>query len=65
MTLASVVEVEKVWLSNTETQRYLGVSQAFLKRLRQNGAVPFYKVGGKVFYRKRDIDRLVTRGRVV
>lgn len=61
----TVVQVEKVWLSNAEAQKYLGVSESFLKRLRLNGKMSFYKLGGKVFYKKADIDRLVTKGRVI
>lgn len=57
--------VEKVWLSNKEAQRYLGVGIDFFKRLRSSGQLPFSKVGSTVFYRKTDIDRLLERSRVI
>ena len=60
-----VLDTEKVWLSNSEAQAYLGMSAGFFKDLRANGQIHFYKVRGAVFYRKTDIDRLVEKGRVV
>ena len=65
MNNGKVIEVEKIWLTNREAQMYLGVSVDFLKRLRADGKISFYKVGGVVFYRKHDIDRLLERGRVI
>lgn len=57
------VQIEKTWLSNKEAQAYLGMSSDFLKDLRQDGLLAYYKVRNAVFYRKEDIDRLVERGR--
>lgn len=65
MNKTTVTPVERVWFTNRDAQSYLGVSLDFLKRLRSEGRLPFYKVGGTVFYRKRDIDRLLERSRVV
>lgn len=64
MTTAIVTPTDKLWLSNPEAQRYLGMKAGWFKNLRATGALPFYKIGGAVFYRKRDLDRLVERGRV-
>lgn len=64
MTTAIVTTTEKLYLSNTEAQKYLGMSAGFFKRLRSGGKLRFYKVGGAVFYRKNDIDRLIERSRV-
>lgn len=62
---ATVLEMEKAWLSNKEAQAYLGMSADFFKDLRASGQLTFYKVRGAVFYRKCDIDRLVEKGRVI
>lgn len=59
MKTASVLEIEKVFLSNEEAQAYLGVGPDFFKALRGNGKLPYYKVGKTVFYRKSVIDKLV------
>ena len=60
---ARVKEVEKVFLSNREAQKYLGVSDSTLKGWRLGGRLPYYKVGSVVWYEKSDIDRLVRGGR--
>ncbi len=57
-------EIEKTWLSSKEAQAYLGMSPDFLKDLRQDGMLAYYKIRNAVFYRKADIDRLVEKGRV-
>ena len=57
------VTIEKVWLSNKEAQKYLGVGVEFFKLLRTTGRLPFYRVGRTVFYRKSDIDYLVESGK--
>lgn len=64
MKQATVVQIEKIWLSNKEAQAYLGVGMDFFKNLRSSGRISFFKVGTTVFYRKRDIDRLVEANRV-
>lgn len=47
-----------------EAQAYLGVGMDFFKNLRSSGRISFFKVGTTVFYRKRDIDRLIEKNRV-
>ena len=64
MKQATVTQIEKIWLSNKEAQVYLGVGMDFLKKLRSSGRISFFKVGTTVFYRKRDIDRLIEKNRV-
>jgi len=61
---ATVTPIDKIWLSNREAQSYLDAGPDFFKRLRQSGKLPFYKIGAKVFYLKRDIDNLIKRSRV-
>lgn len=61
---AKTEPVEKIWLSSKEAQAYLGMSADFLKDLRQDGFLNYYKIRNAVFYRKEDIDRLVENGRV-
>lgn len=60
-----VQPVEKMWLSNAEAQAYLGMGADFLKDLRQNAKISFYKVSHSIFYKKTDIDKLITKGRVI
>ena len=59
-----VRKVDKIWLSNDEAQKYLGMSKDFLYNLRSEGLLHYYKLRGAVFYKKADIDRLVERHKV-
>lgn len=64
MQAAKVTEINKIWLSNKDTEAYLGVGPDFLKKLRLSGRLPYYKIGKTVFYRKTTIDKLVESGKV-
>lgn len=55
----------KTWMSNAEAQVYLGVSSTWLKRIRASASVHFYKVGGKIFYKTKDLDELIIKNKVV
>ena len=60
--LAEVIPEEKSagdWLSNKEAQQYLGLSRPTLQRYRSSGKLPFSKVGGNIYYRRADIEKLL------
>ncbi len=61
---AKITEVTKIWLSNKDTEVYLGVGPDFLKKLRLSGRLSYYKIGKTVFYRKSVIDRLIENGKI-
>lgn len=48
-------------LTTAEAAKYLGVSDGTLNTWRSTGrfVIPFLKVGGKVFYRKGDLDKFL------
>lgn len=49
MARTTVTSIDKIWLSNSEAQKYLGIGSAFFKRLRSTGQLRFYKIGTAVF----------------
>lgn len=54
----SVVSDDDPWMTTKEVARYLSVSCSLLEKRRCRGDGPAYhKVGGKVLYRKSDVDR--------
>lgn len=61
------MEVEKIWLSNAEAAAYMGTSSDYLKSLRDNGLISFYKPYGNkmIFYLKQDIDNFIKKGKVI
>lgn len=56
---AETCPVDKVFLSNKETMKYLGVSDGTLKNWRLSGMIKFYKIGSLIWYTKEDIDKLI------
>jgi hypothetical protein len=61
MRLAKVTPAseERKWLKSHQVQRMLGISPGTLQTLRINGTIPYTKVGGTIFYDKKDIDRIM------
>ncbi len=45
----------KEWLSNKETQAFLGLSKTSLQRYRSSGRLPFSKIGGNIYYKYSDL----------
>lgn len=56
--------VDKLWFTQGDAARYLGVSARTVARLRENGKLPYCQMGMLVLIRKDDIDRMVERHRV-
>lgn len=53
------VDTKRLWLSNKEAAKYLGVSKEWLKDRRENGTLHYSLVGNTIFYIKKEIDRLI------
>lgn len=54
----------KKWLRSRDVRKVLGISPGTLQNLRINGALPFTKVGGVIFYNWQDIDRMIESNRI-
>lgn len=46
---------ENIWLKSHQVQRMLGISPGTLQNLRINGTLPYSKIGGVIFYDRREI----------
>ena len=65
---AKVVEVEKRWLDRQEAAKYSNMSVEWIKKKNLNGELSYYKPGGpggKVLINIADLDRLITKSKVV
>lgn len=49
----------KEWLTNEEAIDYLGLSRPTLQRYRNDGKLPYSRVGSRVYYRRGDIEALL------
>ena len=47
------------WLDNDDVCRILRISKRTLQTLRDNGTLPYFKLGGKVLYRESDLEELL------
>ncbi len=55
----AVPKEEKQWIKSHQVQRLLGISPGTLQNLRINGTIPYSKVGGVLFYNKKDIEKIL------
>ena len=49
----------KDWLDNQDVMLALHVSLRTLQTLRSNGTLPYSRINNKIYYRRRDIERLL------
>ncbi|TWR26832.1 helix-turn-helix domain-containing protein [Mucilaginibacter achroorhodeus] len=50
---------EKKWLKGIEVRQVLGISAGTLQNLRLNGTLTFSKIGGTLYYKSMDIEKLL------
>ncbi|KOH42841.1 helix-turn-helix domain-containing protein [Sunxiuqinia dokdonensis] len=50
---------EKKWLRSGEVRKLLNISQGTLQNMRVNGTLPFSKMGGLLYYKSQDIDKIL------
>ncbi|GGA90174.1 helix-turn-helix domain-containing protein [Puia dinghuensis] len=50
----------KRWLKSHEVRKMLGISAGALQTLRNNGKIPFTKVGGLIYYDAAEINQILT-----
>lgn len=51
----------KKWLKSYEVKKILEVSTGTLQNLRDNGTLPFTKIGGTIYYNSEDIDNMLLK----
>lgn len=50
------------WMTSKQLMEYLGISSSVLANLRLN-KIPYYRLGGKILYKKQEIDDLIEKSR--
>jgi hypothetical protein len=55
---------DKLWMSQKEAQKYLGVSKDWLKDRRLDGRLHYSMIGTTAFYIKAEIDNMIRCGAV-
>ena len=54
----------KQWLKSAEVRKLLGISHGTLQNLRISRCLPYTKIGGIMFYKYEDIERILESGRI-
>ena len=57
--------ITKVWLTRKDAATYLGVSTDYIKNLCNDAKFPWYKVGGLALIKKDDLDKYISKHRVI
>jgi Helix-turn-helix domain len=55
----SPIQPSKQWLKSAEVRKMLSISPGTLQNLRVNGTLTFTKIGGIVFYRYDDVEKML------
>lgn len=58
---AGVASTDKKWLRSSEVRKLLGISPGTLQNFRIKNLLPFKKIGGTVFYKYEDLEKLLER----
>ena len=54
----------KQWLKSSEVRKMLGISHGTLQNLRITRSLPYTKLGGIMFYKSEDIEKILEAGLV-
>ena len=60
----ATVDTRKIWLSQKEAAKYLGVSKYWLRDRSDEGKLHYSKVGKTIFYIKSEIDNMIVAGAI-
>jgi len=55
-------EEKNEWLKTWEVKKLVGLSNGTLQKMRNNGTIPYTKLGGLIFYKKEDVLGLMKNG---
>lgn len=58
-------EFQKPFLTCAEAQRYLGVSDKYMKKLRDNAQIHFYRDGRLTWYKRSDLEKYILNHKVI
>ena len=50
------------WINTRQLSEYLGISKAAVTNLR-GSRIPFYKVGGRILFKKQEVDQIIEKTR--
>tara|TARA_R110002050_G_scaffold163389_1_gene293369 strand:- start:1549 stop:1824 length:276 start_codon:yes stop_codon:yes gene_type:complete len=52
-------KLSETWLDNQEVMEILKISPRTLQNLRDSKSLPFSKIGGKIYYKASDVEKIL------
>jgi hypothetical protein len=62
--LKSLIQPEKEFITESELIALYDFNKSTLAKMRMNGEIPYYKFGGKLFYKAVEVNRIIERNQV-
>lgn len=62
--IESMVRPEKEFITESELIGLFNFNKSTLAKMRMNGEIPYYKFGGKLFYKAVEVNRIIERNQV-
>ncbi len=62
---ANAAQPVKKWLKSYEVEKLLEISPGTLQTFRNNGTLPYTKIGGTIYYDTQDIEKILQDKKVV
>jgi hypothetical protein len=54
----------KKWIKSSDVKKMMGISQGTLQSLRDNGTLPFSRIGGAIYYDHQEISTLFEQNKI-
>ncbi|WP_298690976.1 helix-turn-helix domain-containing protein [uncultured Sulfuricurvum sp.] len=62
--LKTLIQPEKEFITESELITLFDFNKSTLAKMRMNGEIPYYKFGGKLFYKAVEVNRIIERNQV-
>jgi hypothetical protein len=62
--LKVLIQPEREFITEPELIDLFGFNKSTLAKMRMNGEIPYYKFGGKLFYKIVEVNRLINRNQI-
>lgn len=62
--LKALIQPEREFITEPELIDLFGFNKSTLAKMRMNGEIPYYKFGGKLFYKIVEVNRIIQNNQV-
>lgn len=62
--LKALIQPEKEFITEVELITLFAFNKSTLAKMRMNSEIPYYKFGGKLFYKIVEVNRLIARNQI-